>query len=769
MAETIVGIKLNASVSGAEQVKKLKEEIKAAEAEAKKIAKEFGESSKEAQAAAEKVSKLAQGLDSFKSIKTQIREATQEAVRLSQQFGEFSPEATAAAARVADLKDQMEDFQQKVQALNPDKFNRINTVAKGIANGIQAAQGAMALFGAESEDVQKALLKVQGAMALAQGLEGLGEAGKQLKSLGLRGIEAFKGMTTASKVFMATGLGLLLTGLATVAAYWDEIAVSLGFAKSEMEKMNDQINIAGQATRTQANDLNFYNSIVQDTTKSEAERKFALEKLKEAGIETNDINLDNADSMKTLTDRTKENILVIAQRARTEAAAQILQEKTKRLLELQNSDLDEQTSSWDNFYAGAVGALMGIDKGAQELGKRGLKNLQTAQQEVTQAQGLYDKQLKAGFPNEAKALENQEKAKTAIEKRKKAQDDANAAAEKAAQDEKARQAELAKRSEQLILDAELVGKTEVERAEILAKRKFTASVKGFKEGSVEYIAAEKIFNDEIAKIAKDANAKKAAEDKKSEEDLAAWKKQANDKEITALNDFYKKQEAALYDKNLTTEELNAAVADLEVKRLKDEIRIRKENGEEVAALELDLAKKLQEIRDKNNKSSQNSLKQYLEWTADAFGAVAELSDAFAGKSEEQQRKAFEIRKRASIAQAIIETLLAAQSAYASQIIPGDPSSPVRGGIAAALALASGIARVRKIEQTPFEAKGGSGGGGGGGSTGTPAQSPGAMTPLTGGALPEEAQFGGMGRVYVLEGDITKTQTRVRRLRNTSVV
>jgi hypothetical protein len=66
-------------------------------------------------------------------------------------------------------------------------------------------------------------------------------------------------------------------------------------------------------------------------------------------------------------------------------------------------------------------------------------------------------------------------------------------------------------------------------------------------------------------------------------------------------------------------------------------------------------------------------------------------------------------------------------------------------------------------------RGGTASGGGGGSVGAVGAAPGAMTPLTGGALPEEGQFGGMGRVYVLEGDITKTQTRVRRLRNTSVV
>lgn len=710
------------------------------------------------------------GTDSVKSLKTQIKEATQEAVALAQKFGEFSPEATAAAQRVAKLKDEMQDFQQRVQALNPDKFEAVGKIVGGVASGISAAQGAMALFGAESEDVQKALLKVQGAMALAQGIQGVIDAQKQFKAFGQVALSAFQSMTTASKVFLATGLGLLLAGLGAVVAYWDEIAVSLGFAKSEMEKMNDQINIAGQATRTQANDLNFYNSVVQDTTKSEAERKFALEKLKEAGIETNDINLDNADSMKTLTDRTKENILVIAQRARTEAAAQILQEKTKKLLEMQNGDLDDQLSMWDRFAEAAKSSLTaGIY--VQNLQERANKNLKKAQDEATQAQQLYDKQLKAGFPNEAKALENQEKAKTAIEKRKKAQEDAARAAEKAAQDEKARQAELAKRSEQLILDAELVGKTEVERAEILAKRKFQASVKGFKEGSVEYIAAEKIFNDEIAKIAKDANAKKAAEDKKAEEDLAAWKKQANDKEITALNDFYKKQEAALYDKNLTTEQLNQEAANLEVLRLQEEIRIRKENGEQVAALELQLAQKRKEIGDKQKEDEkrkeeaiQNIRERSLQGAADVFNAMAGLM-----KEGSDAQKAFALAAIAAdtakaISATIVEARNTAKTLTAMQVPPPGPQ------IAGAAVYASGLAMVlNNAKRARDILRGGSASGGGGGSVGAVGAAPGAMTPLTGGALPEEGQFGGMGRVYVLEGDITKTQTRVRRLRNTSVV
>jgi len=552
---------------------------------------------------------------------------------------------------------------------------------------------------------------------------------------------------------MLTGVGLLITALGTVIEYWDDIAVSLGFAKSEMEKMNDQINIAGQATRTQAKDLNFYNSVVQDTTKSEAERKFALEKLKEAGIETNDINLDNADSMKTLTDRTKENILVIAQRARTEAAAQILQEKTKRLLELQNSDLDEQTSSWDNFYAGAVGALMGIDKGAQELGKRGLKNLQTAQQEVTQAQGLYDKQLKAGFPNEAKALENQEKAKTAIEKRKKAQDDANAAAAKAAQDEKARQDELKKRSEQLILDAELVGKTEVERAEILAKRKFTANVKGFKEGSKEYLAAEKLFNDEV-RIAQE----KAATEEKSRKE----KEQAD--AIKATDDYYKKQQVALVGNN-------EALAQLEVQRLEAQLENAKKFGQSTVDLELQLAQKRKEIGDKQKEDEKRKEEAIQSIRMSGLQGASDALNALSGLMKEgsDAQKAFAIAAiAADTAKAISSTIVEARNTARNMTAMGVPAPGPQ--IAGAAVYASGLAMVLSNAKRARDIlRGGSASGGGGGSVGAVGAAPGAMTPLTGGALPEEGQFGGMGRVYVLEGDITKTQTRVRRLRNTSVV
>ena len=121
---------------------------------------------------------------SVKSIKSQLREAVNEAANLAAKFGEASPEATKAAGKVAELRDRMEDLNNRVKALNPDKFQRFATFASGIASGFSAAQGAMALFGAESDDVQKQLARVQGAMAFAQGIQGVKDFAQSFSGLG---------------------------------------------------------------------------------------------------------------------------------------------------------------------------------------------------------------------------------------------------------------------------------------------------------------------------------------------------------------------------------------------------------------------------------------------------------------------------------------------------------------------------------------------------------------------------------------------------------
>ena len=119
----------------------------------------------------------------LKGFRQQLKQLTLEAQQAVIQFGEFSPEAVKAAQRVAELRDQMDDFNDRVAAVNPDKFAQLNTVVSSVANGFQAAQGAMVLLGGTTQSVEKTFVKLQAAMALSQGLEGLGKVQQQLRQI----------------------------------------------------------------------------------------------------------------------------------------------------------------------------------------------------------------------------------------------------------------------------------------------------------------------------------------------------------------------------------------------------------------------------------------------------------------------------------------------------------------------------------------------------------------------------------------------------------
>lgn len=79
------------------------------------------------------------------------------------------------AVTAGQLQDQIGDTQARIKALASDTFLLDGSiqVIQGVAGAFSIAQGAAALFGDESEEVQQALLKVNAAMAILNGLQQL--------------------------------------------------------------------------------------------------------------------------------------------------------------------------------------------------------------------------------------------------------------------------------------------------------------------------------------------------------------------------------------------------------------------------------------------------------------------------------------------------------------------------------------------------------------------------------------------------------------------
>lgn len=170
------------------------------------------------------------------NIKKELKEAQQSAVNLSREFGELSPQAQQAAKKVAELRDVIADTNERVKLFDPGaKFQAFTNVLNTAAGGFSALTGAAALFGAESEDLQKTLVKVQGALALSQGLSVIADAGKDFQRLGVFAKEALAGIRTG---LLATGIGAFVVALGLVVAYWEDIKELVSGVSDEQEDLN---------------------------------------------------------------------------------------------------------------------------------------------------------------------------------------------------------------------------------------------------------------------------------------------------------------------------------------------------------------------------------------------------------------------------------------------------------------------------------------------------------------------------------------------------
>lgn len=294
---------------------------------------------------------------------------------------------------------------------------------------------------------------------------------------------------------------------------------------------------------------------------------------------------------------------------------------------------------------------------------------------------------------------------------------------------------------------------------------------------------------------RDAERKAAEEQRKKELEQAAKlvelnEKQQKDKEEAVKNgfdktsklteDYYKQESTKLLNQNLKAEELKKAQDELELRRLNQQIENAKMYGQSTVDLELQLAQKkaniIKDAADAQKKTDEDLLKKKKE-DADAQKKIDE--DVASNKVKTLESYSSSIKAFASVlgestaegkalavAATTIDTYLAAQKAYTSQLLPGDPTSPFRGALAAAAAIAVGVANVKKILDVQVP-----GGGGSGGSvpSAPPMTRPSSSFTRIDNTNPIDVNNTGSTKVYVTETDITETQKKVDSIKAKAVI
>jgi len=194
-------------------------------------------------------SNLGDAEKSLGSLKSQLRQAQAEVGALSDKFGATSKEAVNAAKKAAELADRIGDAKALTDAFNPDaKFRALSGALSGVAGGFSAVTGVMGALGAESKDVEAAILKVQSAMAISSGLQAVGESVDQFKilatvikntSIAQRALTIYQ--TAYNYVNAATTTGLKLLRGAMISTGIGALVVAVGMLIANFDKVKDTI------------------------------------------------------------------------------------------------------------------------------------------------------------------------------------------------------------------------------------------------------------------------------------------------------------------------------------------------------------------------------------------------------------------------------------------------------------------------------------------------------------------------------------------------
>ena len=210
--------------------------------------------------------------DKSKSMKAELRELQMALQQMEASGDTSSKQFIEMSVRAGELKDQIGDTAQQIRILSSDTkhVDALISGVTGLVGAFTAVQGATALFGAENEELNEALLKVNGAMAILQGLQAVQETLNKdsafsvifLRNARVAETTAIAGQTTAlgantvamtastlaTKAFSfalkTIGIGLIITAIALLVEYWDDLTAGVKKflpAGADVGKMFDKI------------------------------------------------------------------------------------------------------------------------------------------------------------------------------------------------------------------------------------------------------------------------------------------------------------------------------------------------------------------------------------------------------------------------------------------------------------------------------------------------------------------------------------------------
>lgn len=486
-----------------------------------------------------------------------------------------------------------------------------------------------------------------------------------------------------------------------------KLALKLEEVLQGVEKAEINLDIRRSAANARLKELN---KAIEDTTKSEEERIEAAKEFAniEEGLVAEEVSnqekrvaamLGFAEVTEDVRDKIKQigqegvSLDALGLSESTVEDAKEFRDEINKLFDLQTRSFEVQTTNQNKLNTVKEQARRKEEQAAKEAKKRRDEVLNDAIKKSKLELQLFEERAGANARTLTKEVEDAEKVRDKklailnqeIQASKKTKEEAQL------EEFKIKQEFLDKQTELVIENAqrELNIFIEKNQSKLDANQFFTEELldqeetrlqaqldkqKEFFELQLEQgVINQQQYNDAIDQVNTETQAKR--DELKLQREEAEAEKKAVDLENKRIID----------EENFLTE-FEAKAERLQQQR-KQELTSAEKTGADLALINQKFDKRQEQLEDME---SQRKIDQ----AASTYSQISGLLRGFFGEN-----------KALASALALADTFIGAQKAYTSQLIPGDPTSPVRATIAAGVATVSGLGNVAKINDVKFE-KGG---------------------------------------------------------------
>lgn len=745
-------------------------------------------------------------INPLKALRKEMNQLKGELLQLEVGTEEYNAKALELANATRQLKDINEEARFAAADLG-DQLATTNRIATGLASGFSAIQGAVALFGGESEALQKTMVKLQAGIALVQGLQGMEGLMRDLEIAKIQfrgaitGVKGFiAGLSGMKKALISTGIGALVVGVGLLIANFDKIKNLIDNVNPERKAAKATAEYNAEITKLAAQSAGDKIARVKELAlaygklgdnfndKKEFVTKYK-EELGKMGIEMNNIN----DADRIFVTQTDAYISALMARAKAEAIKQKATDDYKKGLEIiaeaEKKAVEGGTAIVEGLKGGVFGQLQML---------WGAYKVSSAGEDFAEARKLMEDNFEKAFDEAAKYEEEANKLLSGGSSGGKGGKGGKTDAQKQAEERAKKQAEVLEnfRTSQL---------TEEEKHYYNLEKKYQEYMELFKGDTENQLKVVEWYTDEytklvekeldarikadaeIAKSAEESRKKLTEEDKKRYEEAVAASEQRLSAELAILEKSEEKQlylnerqqpegngeinsidnELAKLEglKNITQEMSNARITAITEEQAlfaessarwieleQQKIGIREET-------ERTLAQISQQYAEQEKNRQRTVAKSITSTFTSALSAASSIISALQENVDTTTKEGFERNKKLQIANATIQMLMGITTAISGAFTTkSGPWDIALAAIQAATIAATGGIQIANIKKQTFD---------GGGSETTPN--------VASFALPTEVYGSQLGmqneidlqstqssqKVYVVESEISDTQNDVK--------